>query len=84
MGVIESTLVGHNVDYELIHPQTWIKRVQSYDRIRVEGKTTKDRALFVAKQIFKNYDFTEKLHDGIVDALLIAEYGRRIIYGSDS
>jgi hypothetical protein len=47
----------------------------------VLGDDTKDRALVAARNLWPDANFTmeraRKPHDGVVDALLLAEYGRR-------
>ena len=71
-------LCGLDMSMELVHPKTWQKEFFTRDKT----KTTKEQALEALKDIYPNVDLfaserSTTVHDGIVDALLIAEYGRR-------
>lgn len=72
LGVLETL----KVSYETIPPQRWQKVMIP----QASKGTTKKEALKKAKQLFPHENFILKgcriAHDGIVDALLIAEYGR--------
>ena len=77
-GILIGILEALHIDYVAIHPKTWQKSFFTRDY----EKSTKEQALEVATVLFKNTDFrkskkAKKAHDGIVDALLIAEYGLR-------
>ena len=72
LGVLDSM----RISYDLVRPQKWQK-------LMIPGAKTgqsKPAALVKAKQLFPGNSFIQprcrKAHDGIVDALLIAEYGR--------
>jgi len=70
---------------EIRKPST--RRNKDGDPIR-GPRDTKAMALLAAKRLFPSVDLTatersKKPHDGIVDALLLAEYGRRKSTGDD-
>jgi len=78
-GVVEACLVANKIPYELVTPQAWCKVM--HQGISKEYQA-KDRSLLVFKRLYPNFNFkaTERCkrpHDGLVDGLLIAEYGRR-------
>ena len=55
-----------------------------FGQIRKGSRDTKAMSLLAAKRLFPNVDLRKNdrckiAHDGIVDALLIAEYGRRLL-----
>ncbi|MFN3453470.1 MAG: hypothetical protein ACK41T_00820 [Pseudobdellovibrio sp.] len=78
-GRIEGVLIALKIPYIMISAKTW----QNVLLKGVLGDTTKTRAYKVASKLFplvelkkgrsKNYD------EGFVDALLIAEYGKRCL-----
>jgi len=77
-GVLMGMLACIDITTNLVHPKTW----QAAFFKREIGKTTKEQALEVIKVLFPNVDLysSERStvpHSGIVDAILIAEYGRR-------
>lgn len=74
-GMLQGLLTGLGVPYEIVQPKTW------QGHYGISGDTKKQAAV-VAKQLFPGTDFTKsdravKDHDGKIDAVLIAEYGRR-------
>lgn len=91
VGLIEGILVANNIPYSKIAPKKWQKTmwegVSLQQKPSSTGKTmktdTKCMSLIAVQRIFPNVDLREnerckKPHDGIVDALLICEYGRRL------
>jgi len=77
-GTVRGMLCGVGITTKTVHAKTWQKEFFK----REEGKTTKEQALEVVKMLYPNVDLysSERStvpHTGIVDALLIAEYGRR-------
>lgn len=67
-GKIKATIKLLGLPYRYVHPQVWQKKVcPGYGNPKL-------RVLISAKQLFPNVDF--KNHGGMIDALLIAEYGR--------
>ena len=84
-GLWEGMLAGLGIPYELVSPRSW----QSAMLRDVQGSDTKQRALIAAQRLFPGHDFraterSRKAHDGIVDAALIAEYGRRRLRAVDA
>jgi hypothetical protein len=77
-GFIRGVVYGMGVTPEVVHPKTWQKEFFKRDT----SKTTKEQALDALKALYPNVDLfaterSKKVHDGIVDAILIAEWGRR-------
>ena len=73
----EGLLVGMQVPRSFEPAQTWQRSMLA----GIEGDT-KQRALIAAQRLWPGQDWraserSRKPHDGIVDAALIAEYGRR-------
>ncbi len=66
-----------SVPYELVPPTKWQKVMHA----GCTGKTAKEKSKNAARRLFPKENFVPKgsvkLHDGLIDALLIAEYGRR-------
>jgi len=85
VGIWLGLLAGIGVAHTLVSPQDWQK--QMWKGVPVQKKSsgkkdTKAMSLIAAQRLFPNADLrksekAEKPHDGIVDALLLAEYGRR-------
>ena len=77
-------LTALEIPHELVHPRTW----QSSMLRDTPGKDTKARSLLVAQRLFPTVELrrtarSRKADDGLSDALLIAEYGRRRLAGLD-
>jgi crossover junction endodeoxyribonuclease RuvC len=75
IGWIESLMIP----FTLITPQMWTKELHK----GATGKDSKAKSLQVAQRLFPEIDFRatercKKPHMGLVDAVLIAEYGRRV------
>ena len=73
-GWIQGTLEAFGAPYELVKPQKWKKEFSC--------TSDKNTSIEVCKRLFpgvnlKATDRCRKDHDGIAEALLIAEYGRR-------
>ena len=73
-GFIQGVLKAYNIPYELVTPQKWKKEFSC--------TSDKNTSIEVCKRLFPNVnlkatDRCKKDHDGIAEALLIAEYGRR-------
>lgn len=73
-GFIQGVLKAYNIPFELVPPQKWKK----------EFSVTSDKntSIEVAKRLFPNVNLKatercKKDHDGIAEALLMAEYARR-------
>ena len=77
-GLFEGMLSALGISYTLVSPQAW----QRVMLAGTSGKDTKQRALIAAQRLFPGVSLlpTERCRkpsDGMADALLIAEYGRR-------
>ena len=73
-GFIQGVLKAYAIPYELVTPQKWKKEFSC--------TSDKNTSIEVCKRLFPNVnlkatDRCKKDHDGMAEALLIAEYGRR-------
>ena len=73
-GWLQGTLEAYDIPYELVRPQKWKKEFSC--------TSDKNTSIEVCKRLFPNVnlkatDRCKKDHDGMAEALLIAEYGRR-------
>jgi hypothetical protein len=78
LGLLEGVLVAISMSYTIVSPRRW----QADMLADVEGTDTKARAVRVARRLFPSLDLrrselAKKPDSGVVDALLIAEWGRR-------
>lgn len=76
-GAIRSVLESRGIRHHRVAPQTWQKAILG----NVEKGNTKPAALSKAKQLWPGESFlatarSTKPHEGLIDAALIAEYGR--------
>ena len=79
-GFIQGVLKAYGIPYELVSPQKWKKEFSC--------TSDKNTSIEVCKRLFPgvNLKATERCkkdHDGIAEALLIAEYGRRHYNGRE-
>ena len=79
-GFIQGVLKAYRIPYELVTPQKWKKEFSC--------TSDKNTSIEVCKRLFPNVnlkatDRCRKDHDGIAEALLIAEYGRRHYNGKN-
>jgi hypothetical protein len=80
-GILEGLVVGLGLKYELVHTLAWQNALTK----GLPGDS-KSRAAMVAARLFPGLDLrpsvrARKGHEGIIDALLLAEYGRRRLGG---
>lgn len=73
-GFIEGVLTAYSIPYQLVPPQTW-KKVFSLN-------SSKQTSIEVCQKLFPSMnlmrtDRCKKPHDGMAEALLMAEYARR-------
>lgn len=73
-GFIEGVLTAYGIPYQLIPPQTWKKEFSL--------NSDKQNSIMVARRLFpsvnlRRTDKCKKDHDGMAEALLMAEYARR-------
>jgi len=84
-GAIEAICISLQLPYTIVHAKVWQKEMfQGIKELtKTNGKTrdTKAMALIAAKRLFPDLELSFKKglkpHDGLIDALLIAEYGKR-------
>ena len=79
-GFIQGVLKAYEIPYELVTPQKWKKEFSC--------TSDKNTSIEVCKRLFPNVnlkatDRCKKDHDGLAEALLIAEYGRRHYNGRE-
>lgn len=90
-GAVEMACVARCIPFIKIPPKVWQKAmftgITEISKPSKTGKTTqrdtKAMALVAVKQIFPSLKLTfgeraEKPHDGLIDAILMAEYARRL------
>ena len=77
-GWIMGLLYAHSIPTELISPQKW-KKYFSLDGDK-QKSIAKASQLFPCANLFAT-ERCKKPHDGIAEALLMAEYGRRVYNG---
>lgn len=87
LGIFEALCVANNLSYLKVDPKDWQKMMfqgipEMSKLVKSKNKRdTKAMALVAAKRLFPSVNLVlsgcSKPHDGIVDALLISEYGRR-------
>lgn len=92
-GIIEGIVVANHIPYVYVQPKVWQKEMfQGVKEIRkpptkkgVKGRIdTKAMSEIACKRLFPDVKFLatercKKVHDGMTDSCLIAEYGRRRI-----
>jgi hypothetical protein len=78
LGIWEGILSAHNIPYAKVAPQTWKKAM-----IADMPRDNKDSSRIAATRLFPNAVdmLSRKKDDGRAEALLMAEYGRRLKYG---
>lgn len=82
-GTILGILIAVKARFNLVPPKTWTKVLH----VGATGKDAKAKSLQIARRLYPEQDFRDpesktakKPHEGLIDAVLIAEWGRRI-YG---
>lgn len=90
-GMLEGMLNAFHIPYTIVYSQTWSKKyphnVTEQDKDKRYKMIKQARAL-IAKRLYPNMDLRKSdrcknLHDGIVDALLICDYGWSITKNSE-
>ena len=77
-GMMIGILSSLKMKYHLVAAKTWQKEMLK----DTNAENTKDASAIIAKQLFPKESFlatekSKKIHSGLTDAILIAEYGRR-------
>lgn len=90
LGIWKGLLMGIGMGHTLVTPQTWQKEMHhgvpvQYKAGKKKKKDTKKMSLIAVQRLFPNADLRKSdkatnPHDGICDAMLLAEYGRRARY----
>ena len=90
VGLIEGIMIGLGVSYILIKPKEWQKECWKHIKVqkKVCGKKndTKATSILAAVNLWNKEDFkitnkgsvSKNYNDGMIDAVLIAEYTRRL------
>jgi len=78
-GTMMGIVAALKMKYHIVHAKTWQKEMFK----DINYTDTKQASAIVAQRIFPKLDFTatersKKIHDGMTDAILIAEYGQRM------
>lgn len=78
-GMIEALVSAAGIPYEMVTPQKWTKEMHKGIEKSIPPK---DRSRIALSRLFPEVDLrvserAKKPHEGLMDALLIAEYGRR-------
>jgi len=85
-GAVEMACVAHHVPYTKVRAVDWQKQmfqgVQEITKTGTKKRDTKAMALIAVKRLFPDLKLTfgdraKKPHDGLIDAVLLAEYARR-------
>ncbi len=81
LGILEGLLCALHYRYELVTPRVWQRQMHA----GVESDNPKTRSAIAAGRLFSLEPLIQprckKPHQGLIDALLIAEYGRRQLWG---
>lgn len=86
VGIAEAHIAALEIPHTLVTPKIWQKEMwQGIPLMKRPGKNstdTKKMSLHAVRRMFPTFDLTksdraEKAHDGIVDAILLAEYSKR-------
>lgn len=89
LGLYEGLLLGLNLPHTLVQPKEWQKECWKHIKAQKKGdgkNDTKQTSYLAAQNLWMDFNFKitksgkegSKIHDGIVDGLLLAEYGRRL------
>jgi hypothetical protein len=84
MGLFVTACVALKLPFTLVRPQEWQRELLA----GIPGEDTKQRSILAAQRLFPGVDLRRTVRckgpsDGIADALLIAEWGRRRLAGKE-
>lgn len=79
-GEIRGVLVAMNISFEEVVIQRW-KREFGLNGRGLKSKERKKKAVEKVCELFPEVRESVERHDGLAEALLIAEYGRRLLVG---
>ena len=81
VGIIIGWLMAKVIPYEEVPAQTWKKAVGATCDSKAKPKEKKAASVAAARRLFPQVELVlprcKNYHDGMAEALLIAEYGRR-------
>ncbi len=82
MGLLQALCVARMAPYTLVRPQEWQREMLA----GTPGEDTKQKSIIAAQRLFPGVDLRRTPRcktpsDGISDALLLAEFGRRRLAG---
>lgn len=86
VGIIEGSLTALAIPFQTVRPAIWSKVIHS----GISGvEAPKDKSRIAVSRLFPQVDLlaserSKKPHEGMMDALLIAEYGRRVSQRGES
>jgi crossover junction endodeoxyribonuclease RuvC len=85
VGALQAMLAAFKRRFQEVTPQAW-QKVMHEGVNKKSMPNPKQRSVIVVKRLFPNENLLasarcKKPHEGFVDALLIAEYGRRVLSG---
>lgn len=77
-GIMLGLAVALEIPHTIVHARTWQKEMFR----DISSDNTKQASAMIAKQLYPEQTFlpterSKKIHDGMTDSLLIAEWGRR-------
>jgi|SRR6185312_5906958 len=74
-GAIQGILTALRIPYMLVDPKVWQKPM--HEGIEKKKYSAKEKSAIAAVRLFPGWDFRRRggLHDGLIDAALIALYG---------
>jgi len=85
-GYLEACLELNRCKVTYVEPSKWCKEIHAGIDKRLKPK---ERSLIAVERLFPEQPFLatercKKPHDGLIDGALIAEYGRRILYATNT
>lgn len=83
LGIVEGVIAGLQIPSQQVIPGTWVKEMHEGLDLRLNPKA---RSLLVVRRLYPNLNLlattkSKNMHDGLIDAALIATYGMRKLKG---
>lgn len=83
LGMIEGLVAGLSMPIQQVTPQAWVKELHEGIDQKLSAKA---RSMLVVRRLYPDLNLlatprSKKLHDGLIDAALIATYGLRKLKG---
>lgn len=84
-GIWLGLLAGLGIPYQIIGAKQWQSKLFTGVKSKLD---TKEKSEIIAKRLFPGVDFRKSerarvANDGLTDAILMAEYGKRLLGGKD-